>query len=125
MKQKYGSVSINSNTDQNMGELEQFLKTLGFTKVRAEVWTDIEYAVFVEFGTFKMTPRAMVRQSIPEIENFFADEWVKLPVIFTKADIDSLFSRTVEFAKERIREKTPVKTEDLKKSWKVSEVEYE
>lgn len=124
-KYKNSVATIRSNVDDSLGELHDFLQVLDYTKVRAEVWTEVEYAIFVEYGTYKMSPRAMIRKSIPDIEQKFGELWAKLPPIFTKADIDRLFADTIAFAKERIAHNTPVKSGDLKNSWKVTEVEYE
>lgn len=124
-KHKNSVATVTSNLDENMAELNQFLATLEYTSVRATVWTEIEYAIFVEFGTVNMDPRAMVRKSIPDIEKKFLELWQAMPTMFKKSDVDNLFTKTIEFARERIAENTPVKSGDLKESWKVTEVEYE
>lgn len=124
-KYKNSVATVTSNIDENMQELAQFLDTLNYTAVRATVWTDVEYAIFVEFGTVKMTPRAMIRKSIPDIEKRFGELWIAMPAMFSKADVDKLFTDIIEFARERISQNTPVKSGDLKASWKVTEVEYE
>ena len=120
----YGTAKVTSNTEAHMAELEEMLAAINYTAVRAEVWTDVEYAVFVEFGTYRMDPKAMVRTAIPDIEKKFNEGWMALPTPFTKADVEKLFKDTIDFAKVEIAKRTPRKSGTLQDSWKVSEVEF-
>lgn len=120
----YGAAKVTSNVDGYLAELEQMLAAINYTAVRAEVWTDVEYAVFVEFGTYRMTPRAMVRTAIPDIEKKFNEGWMALPTPFTKADVEKLFKDTIDFARVEIAKRTPRKSGTLQDSWKASEVEF-
>lgn len=120
----YGTAKVTSNVDGHIAELEEMLAAINYTAVRAEVWTEVEYAVFVEFGTYRMAPRAMVRTAIPDIEKKFNEGWMALPTPFTKADVEKLFKDTIDFAKVEITKRTPRKSGTLQDSWEASEVEF-
>lgn len=113
MRQKIGKVSINSNVETFLKQFDQGLPE----HIRAEVFTKIEYAVFVEFGTYKMEPRAMVRDSIPAIEAKLTDEWQALAFPPTEQSLIAMVQRVVEFALEEIRRNTPRKSGTLQDSW--------
>lgn len=114
MKKQYGRVSITSNVDTFLKQFDTSLPN----SIQASVWTQIEYAVFVEFGTYKMEPRAMIRTSVPAIEAKMIELWQALPFPPTEQDLLKMVQTTIEFALEEIKRNTPRKSGTLQDSWK-------
>lgn len=113
---KYGKVTVRSNVQAVLQELAKAQNLPD--AIRASIYSELEYAVFVEFGTYKMRPRAMLRRALPAIEAEFARRWKSLPVPPSLSDLLSLVDDVVDYGIDAIRNNTPVKSGDLKKSWK-------
>lgn len=113
-------ITVKSNMDGVIKELEDFVKKFNGSSIKASLWSEVLYAKYVEEGTYKMAPRAMVRQSMPAIEAYFEAEWAKMPFPFKDSDLRALWNRTIEFAKAEISKRTPVKTGVLKSSWQTT-----
>jgi isopentenyl diphosphate isomerase/L-lactate dehydrogenase-like FMN-dependent dehydrogenase len=121
---KWFKVNITSNIDKILGELANFHGVLvKLDSLRVSVWSDLEYAVYTEFGTYKMAPHAMVRLSMPNIEAYFMGEWMALPVMFSQEDLKDMMNRTINYAKDEIVRRTHEDTGALKASWQVDEME--
>lgn len=117
---KYKRVTVRSNADEVVNELQQYLRDFkqGMAGIRVE--NDLHYAKFVEYGTVKMAPRAMMRRSQPEIEAYFEREFYNLKEFPPrKEEVLSALSRVASFALITIQSKTPVKTGALKAAWKI------
>lgn len=119
---KSGSVRVRVNTDEL---IRKFDANLPSGKLKSKVWTDVKYAVFVEYGTSIQKPSGMVRKSMPEIRQKFNDEWKQLPQNPTVEQLEDLMNRVAEFARKTIADATPVKSGDLQKSWKAEDAEWE
>lgn len=111
---------VKTNMDGVIRELDEFLKQHDGVMIKASVWSEVEYAKFVEFGTYKMVPKAMIRKAMPAIEDFFLREWKTMPFPFKESDLRALWNKTIEFAQQEISRYTPVKTGVLKESWKIT-----
>jgi len=118
---KDSHVEVKSNADSVLAELRGFAVDLASIQAfRGEIWTEVEYAIFVEFGTYKMLPRAMIRKSIPAIEAYFEEQWQALPAMFTRGQFEAMVERVMLFALAKISGNTPVKSGDLRRSWNAS-----
>lgn len=106
-----------SNTAKITRDLELFKKALLKLPQGISIWNDVEYAIFVELGTYKMAPRAMLRRSMPAIEQFFEAELKRLDVPFNFSQFRALLKRTEQFALETIKQNTPVRSGKLRAGW--------
>lgn len=62
-------------------------------------------------------PRAMVRNSIPNVQAYVANQIKSLPPIPTDQDMEQLIADAIQYAKAEIVTRTPVDTGRLKGSW--------
>ena len=117
------SVKITTNFDDINADLLEVLGDLPGSGMRASVWSDLEYAIYTEFGTYKMLPHAMVRNSIPAIEAYFDEQWEVLQEVNANS-LEQLFNRVIEFAKDEIVKRTHVDTGALRASWTIDIAEF-
>lgn len=102
---KYGRVTVNTNIEAVIQRIEG---TNYPSRIFGAVWTDVKYAIFLEFGTSKMAPRAMIRESLPLIKEYMAKEWKSLRPLPTPIEVQALVDRVLVFARDLIAKNTPV-----------------
>lgn len=119
---KVGNVTITSNFD---AVIQTIQGGPAFRSISAEVWTETEYAIYVEFGTVHMTPRAMIRRSIPAIQARFEAELKKIGPLPTPIQLLAAVDRTMVFARETIQANTPVDTGALRDSYQITKAKID
>lgn len=118
----YGPARITTNADVMIQRIEGLKYP---DHVFGRVWTDVEYAVFQEYGTSKMAPAAMIRQSIPAIRSYMEQEWKAMTGLPTQRDLEDLVNRVLKFARDEISKNSPVAEGTLRDSWKIEEAQSE
>lgn len=73
-----------------------------------QVYNDVYYFRFVEEGTDKMAPRAMVAESLPLIKEFLKNQIRRLGPFPTEAQIEEAVRLTEQYALDEIRSRTPI-----------------
>lgn len=108
-------VRIGGNFQQlldNCDEMRQAFE--GKRGIRVRVINEVEYFLFVEYGTSKMQARAMVRNSFRPAVDMLDDLWKNyLPFPFTPDDLEILFTQVKDFLIDEILRRTPVVTGKL------------
>lgn len=95
-------------TSHNLEAVIQQIRAINYPKgVDLTVHSDVLYAPFVEFGTRKMLPAAMIRKSEPEIQAEIEREAKALPPLAGADEIVAMQERIGEFAVKAISKKTP------------------
>lgn len=112
---KVGKVTITTNVDLLLGDLAQ---AMGLpSRIWGSIYSELEYAIYTEFGTAYMLPHAMFRNSMPAIEQKFEEVWRALPNFPpTEDDLKKLINDVVAFGLEEVKNRTHVDSGDLKKS---------
>jgi len=132
---KHGPAGLVTNADAMI----QKIQGLNYpSRVVGKVWTDLEHAPHVEYGTHKMSPRAMIRQSIPAIKAYGAQLWAERTRagLLTPLDLKRWADDVLVMAKEEIEHNTPPgdwvahppKDPDrkhLQESWQIEEARLE
>lgn len=115
-------VRITSNADAIVRDLQSKVGELAGHGVRGSVSNDTPYAIYCEFGTYRMLPHAMVRNSIPNIEARLEKrlDAIKDP---TANKIKNTINNVLKYALAQIESRTHVDTGLLKSSWKINEAE--
>lgn len=88
----------------------------GLKGIRIRIFNEVEYTIFVEYGTSRMRARAMVRKSLPAIIKKIDELWADLvsrKFPFTQQDMVDLMEEAKKFALDEIRKRTPVLTRRL------------
>lgn len=116
VSRRYGRVSVNTNIDAVIQRIQGSNYPQG---IYGAVWSDVEYAVYQEFGTSKMAPAFMIRRSIPAIQDFMAAEFRKLRQLPTPLEMQAMVDRVLVFAREEIARNTRVRTGRLRRSWQI------
>lgn len=120
---RVGKVTIKTNVDAILFELA------GAASLPSRIWgsiySELEYAIYTEFGTAFMEPHAMFRNSMPEIEAEFEREWHQLKLPPTEQDILSLIDRVVDFGLKIIYDRTHELSGDLRRSLKKEQAQSE
>lgn len=108
-------VRIGGNFQQlldNCDEMRQAFE--GKHGIRVRVINEVEYFLYVEYGTSKMDARAMVRNSFRPAVDMLDDLWKNyLPFPFTPDDLEILFTQVKDFLIDEILRRTPVVTGKL------------
>lgn len=108
-------VRIGGNFQQlldNCDEMRQAFE--GKRGIKIRVINEVEYFLFVEYGTSKMDARAMVRNSFRPAVDMLDDLWKNyLPFPFTPDDLEILFTQVKDFLIDEILRRTPVVTGKL------------
>jgi hypothetical protein len=131
--QQYGPARITTNLDVQI----QRIAGLNYpNRVFGKVWTDLEHAIHVEYGTKYMTPRAMIRQSLPAIKAYGEQLWLERTAtgLLTPLGLKQWADDVLVMAKEEIEKNTPLgdweanppKDSDrkhLQESWQIQEAE--
>lgn len=103
-------VRIGGNFQQlldNCDEMRQAFE--GKHGIRVRVINEVEYFLYVEYGTSKMQARAMVRNSFRPAVDMLDDLWKNyLPFPFTPDDLEILFTQVKDFLIDEILRRTPV-----------------
>lgn len=111
-------VRIKSNFGQVFGEFAEMAKAFSDHQgIVIRIINEVEYAVFVEYGTSKMDARAMVRRSIPHIMETIEMLWAILPVPFFPDDLETLAELVKDDALEEIRRNTPRRSGKLQEGF--------
>lgn len=131
--QQYGPARITTNLDVQIQKIQGMNYP---NRVFGKVWTDLEHAVHVEYGTKHMTPRAMIRQSLPAIKAYAEAEWAYRTQngLLTPLGLKAWADDVLRMAKEEIEKNTPYgdwianPPEDpdrkhLQDSWQIQEAE--
>ena len=68
---QHGAPIIQAKTPVDTGLLRS-----SWTAADNRIYNAVPYSIFVEWGTYKMAPRAMARKSLPEIQQYFVEQLV-------------------------------------------------
>lgn len=121
--QEFGSAGFKVRYTSRIDELIKELRGIVIAFKSAEdgpllfrIWSDIEYAIYVEFGTYKMAPRAMIRSSMDEVRDYCAKQYQTeianriVDGTLTEKAFFAFRAGVIQFALDRIRNKTPRRT---------------
>lgn len=125
-------VKIKSPAFEMIGKIEETMKALDQKACTVEIYNDVPYTDFVEYGTSKMAPRAMVRRSMPAVEDFMAEEFNNLPFPPTKEQVEGLMEDVQEKFLQEVIDRTPVgkvitethKPGTLKRGWQKGDLKW-
>lgn len=92
---------------------------MGRPRLKVTVHNSVLHFKFVEYGTDKMEARAMVRKSMPEIEDFLRRQLSRLGPFFTDEELDEGCRLTAQYALDVIRSRTPIETGELVRGFEV------
>jgi len=108
-------VRIGGNFQQLLDNCDEMRQTFeGKRGIRVRVINEVEYFLYVEYGTSKMDARAMVRNSFRPAVDMLDDLWKNyLPFPFTPDDLEILFTQVKDFLIDEILRRTPVVTGKL------------
>ena len=107
-----------------MDQIRSALDDIGKTNIVFTISNETHYTGFVEFGTSRMAPRAMVRRSLDSIEKWMSAEIDKFNYPPSMGELEKLMERARDYALSEIKLRTPVKTGLLKSSWKADGPEW-
>ena len=113
-------ISIKSPIDNIMSAI----KEIGKTDIVFAISNETHYTGYVEFGTSRMSPRAMVRRSLDSIEKWMSAEIDRFDYPPSMGEIEKMMERARDYALREIQIRTPVKTGLLKSSWKAEGPEW-
>jgi hypothetical protein len=113
-------ISIKSPMDQ----IRSALNDIGKANIVFTISNETPYTGFVEFGTSRMAPRAMVRRSLDSIEKWMSAEIDRFEYPPSMGELENLMERARDHAIREIQIRTPVKTGLLKSSWKAEGPEW-
>lgn len=88
------------------------------------ILNDVEYFLFVEYGTSRQKAEAMVRRSMEPATRMFSELWDYLPEFFTPDDIDTLCELVKDYWVEEAIARTPERTGTLKRGMRGEVVTY-
>lgn len=114
-------------------KIEQSLKAINQKACVVEIYNEVPYTEYVEYGTSKMAPRAMVRRSMPAIEDFLTSEFNNLPFPPTKEQIEGLMEDVREKFAQEVIDRTPIGKKQtkthrpgtLRQGWKEGDLRWE
>lgn len=103
-------VRIGGNFQQLLDSCDEVRQAFqGKHGIRVRVINEVEYFLYVEYGTSKMDARAMVRNSFRPTVDMLDDLWNNyLPFPFTPDDLEVLFTQVKDFLIDEILRRTPV-----------------
>ncbi len=117
-------MSFKSPKNDILGELNAMMREANTGRAYITISNDTFYTGFVEFGTSRMEPRAMVRRATPAIEKWMDAELKKIEFP-TIGEIEKLLDNLKDVALNEIKIRTPVKTGLLRRSWEPAGPFYE
>lgn len=125
-------VTVKSPAIQMLGKIEQALAEIGQKSCTVEIYNEVPYTEYVEYGTSKMAPRGMVRRSMPAVEDFMTQEFNNLPFPPTKDQIEGLMEDVQDKFLQEVIDRTPVgkvttethKPGTLKRGWQKGDLKW-
>lgn len=120
MKQQYGAITYESKIDELLQGFRQNLVVLdAYEQFKLMVISNLEYAIYVEFGTKHMAPRAMIRNSMPAIKAYISQQFEKeLSGHIGKPTFQKRFfawrAGMIQYALDVIRDNTPRSNIEIK-----------
>lgn len=126
-------VTVKSPAFDMIAKIEQTMAAIGQKSCVVEIYNDVPYTEYVEYGTSKMAPRAMVRRSIPAVEDFLTEELNNLPFPPTKEQIEGLMEDTRAKFLQEVIDRTPIgkvttethKPGTLRRGWQEGDLRWE
>lgn len=126
-------VTVKSPATAMLGKIEQTLNAINQKSCVVEIYNEVPYTEYVEYGTSKMAPRAMVRRSMPAVEDFLTQEFNNLPFPPTKEQIEGLMEDTRSVFLQEVVDRTPIGKVDtpthkpgtLRRGWKEGDLRWE
>jgi len=118
--------------DLLLGKIEQALAEIGQKSCTVEIYNEVPYTEYVEYGTSKMAPRGMVRRSMPAVEDFMTQEFNNLPFPPTKEQIEGLMEDVQDKFLQEVIDRTPIgkvntethKPGTLKRGWQKGDLKW-
>lgn len=125
-------VTVKSPATQMLEKISETLKAIDQKACTVEIYNDVPYTEYVEYGTSKMAPRAMVRRSMPAVEDFMTQEFNNLPFPPTKDQIEGLMEDVQDKFLQEVIDRTPVgkvttethKPGTLKRGWQKGDLKW-
>ena len=109
-------VRLKGNFQQFIDDSEEMAQAFQNKRgIRIRIRNEVEYFLFVEYGTSVMDARAMVRNAMRAAVRMFEELWHMLPYPFLPDDIDDLCELVKDFWIEEILKRTPEITGTLKR----------
>lgn len=126
-------VTVKSPAMNMLGQIEQTLKQIGQKACVVEIYNEVPYTEYVEYGTSKMAPRGMVRRSMPAVEDFMTQEFQNLSFPPTKEAIEGLMQDVREKFAQEVIDRTPIGKKQtkthrpgtLRQGWKEGDLRWE
>lgn len=101
-------IRVKGNFQQFIDQFEGMAQAFAGKKgIRIRILNEVEYALFVEYGTSRMEARAMTRRSVEPIMRLFDELWAYMPFPFTPDDLEVLMGQVKDGAIEEIVSRTP------------------
>lgn len=125
-------VTVKSPATQMLGKISETLKAIDQKACTVEIFNEVPYTEYVEYGTSKMAPRGMVRRSMPAVEDFMTEEFNNLPFPPTKEQIEGLMEDVQDKFLQEVIDRTPVgkvttethKPGTLKRGWQKGDLKW-
>lgn len=125
-------VTIKTPAFEMIAKIEQALAEIGQKSCTVEIYNEVPYTEYVEYGTSKMDPRGMVRRSMPAVEDFMTEEFNNLPFPPTKEQIEGLMEDVQDKFLQEVIDRTPVgkvntekhKPGTLKRGWQKGDLKW-
>ena len=126
-------VTVKSPTNGILKQIEQTLAAINQKACTVEIYNEVPYTEYVEYGTSKMAPRAMVRRSMPAIEDFMTSEFHNLPFPPTKEQIEGLMEDVQDKFLQEVIDRTPIgkvntethKPGTLRRGWQKGDLRWD
>jgi hypothetical protein len=113
-------VTVGGSFKGFLGKVRRQMEDLqGRPKLRVVIRNNVPYFKFVEYGTSKMEARAMVRKSLPLIQEFMRQQLSGLGAFFDDADLDQVKRLGEQFALDEIRSRTPIESGTLVRGFEI------
>lgn len=111
-------VRVKTNFQQFLREVDGMAEAFsGKNGIRVIIINEVEYFIFVEYGTSRMEARAMVRRSVEPIMEIFNQYWQQLEWPITPESLKEMMELVKRDAIEEIKRRTPEISGDLKRGF--------
>lgn len=127
---KYDKVTLRSNVDGVASRFQAAAARLP-GRIRGAVSNDKEHAIYTELGTSKMEPHAMVRNSLPVIEDASEVAFGALSATPTEVELIAAVNSVINTAFDTIKDNTHRSLKDdpgyvhLQDAWEKEEAQAE